>query len=277
MYSLSNLLANCLRGCSLGASVMLLLLSLLLLLISNASTSFVALTVAISTISQQAIAIAWDMNLIQNCMLKVKLVYSLFYVAQCSFWYFQGNIAVTLLPASSLYIYFAFIARNGVAIYTLTQYTAVLSDNSTCSTRLDLVSTILEKAAELGYSLLVASLIILQLSKWQRNQVGSGQLASKILHDQAFIQVLVFLFNLVHACVVFTSQNAFTLSIFNNLLAVSYVVYMMLYLVTPITSKIVKERAAASLSGTRRESVIGGERRRSEVLGGAKGSSSNTI
>ncbi|KAJ3390269.1 hypothetical protein HDU92_000594 [Lobulomyces angularis] len=233
-FSETNVLTNYMRGVATGIAFSLLIIAVVLINQMKRSIFIISLIISLVILGTSMWAMLVDILPNRHCFLKMKLGYSLQLFVYGAYWIFQAQIAYKLnskhINTIKYMIGFCIIARLSIAILTITKYENISTQNGVCSTILIEKYNILEKGSEMLYSLVMAALIVMGLKKSIKKDLTFYTFIKKLIKDQTVVVVVTAILDLIYLIVVFTSKDPKSLSMANNIVTLSYPLFLILYI-----------------------------------------------
>ncbi|TPX63179.1 hypothetical protein CcCBS67573_g08755 [Chytriomyces confervae] len=166
-YTSSNVLTNALRGMNVGIAIVLFIIASSIHSLCPKRTTIASYFISIALFTQSLFSICYDLFVLENCYLRVKVIYGFILVNNFSYWVFQADLTYTVsmshsksIPGTIYIIVAALAARFAIGINTVYQYTWKVNPNHICSSILNANINLLDKLSDLVYCLLLAALFL---------------------------------------------------------------------------------------------------------------------
>ena len=124
-----------------------------------------AASISITTLTVKLFSLAFDYLTLQNCFVRVKTIYVVTFLAQCSYWLFQANLTSDISKAYSksitgtpVIIAIALLVRVSFGVYVAIRATSTLNTDLTCASVLESQINLLDKLVEMLYYLILSIL-----------------------------------------------------------------------------------------------------------------------
>ncbi|KAJ3121764.1 hypothetical protein HK100_012242 [Physocladia obscura] len=244
-YTTTNITNNYLRGLDLGVGIAAFLFLLGFRRNLTVANITLGMIVTITGATQQITSYLFDIYAPVNCYLRVKLIYSLEFLQNMFYWIFQANIVsqvcrdVKSIPGTPYIGIGTFLARVGVGIWTLFDYTYSVDTNLVCISVLDPQTNLIKILAEILYNLTMAVLAVYPMiygmrslnSLKQNNNGYTSALVNnhvdanvgwlkQIIKRKTFVLVLAVVLDVAHIICIYESKTPSFVSVINPIFQV---------------------------------------------------------
>ncbi|KAI8609308.1 hypothetical protein BC830DRAFT_1151234 [Chytriomyces sp. MP71] len=279
LYTSSNVLSNFFRGLTLGISLVTVLIALFLKPLFPLKTMLAAVIISSIQIFLPLWTSLYDVLGLQNCFLRVKVIYSFLFLSQITYNAFQADLTRQInafysksFPGTIPIIFAILLTRVAVATFVVIE-SAYQEVNGICLSVLPPFITLIDKLSETFYSSVLAFLFIYPIARGYKDisvirisqsistaptrvlSNGIGDRISEdmswfkqIIVDRGFVLLLTMITELVNIICVYTTPNPSVTSLWNGLFACSNVVLMVVHMLGSVRRN---SRRAASATVTK--------------------------
>ncbi|KAI8620360.1 hypothetical protein BC830DRAFT_1164634 [Chytriomyces sp. MP71] len=259
-YNSSNLLKTLFGGLQMGFAALLFVLILFVHRLFPKPTIATALALSLLPIARNLLSFVYDLLLLPDCFLRVKIIYSIYCVEITAYSFFLSDLTYkvsqsypTSIPRSLYIIIVTFCGRIASIVYVVFSFTWKRGTNQVCASVLNPAINLIDKLVELAFYLVLSVLFLYPIIRGYHDisqysstsefvNVGRGVEAGRtwlgqVIRDQGFLNVVTFLVQVVYVLCVFTGADPSLVSVWNSFFSGQYVLFMSIHLIATVMRK----------------------------------------